>query len=83
MPMQVADSKKPQSVVLYFSKQLSKNVSPAHLELFLQSSSEVAKHICLYIEFQHLLGTAFCCWWNMACGPWQAPVLCAVAEHII
>lgn len=35
MPMQVADSKKPQSVVLYFSKQLIKNVSPVHLELLL------------------------------------------------
>lgn len=35
MPMQVADSKKPQSVVLSFSKQLTKSVSPVHLELLL------------------------------------------------
>ena len=35
MPTQVADCKKPQSVVLYFSKQLTKNVNPVHPEFSL------------------------------------------------
>lgn len=35
MPVQVVDSKKTQSVVLHFSKQLTKDVSPVHLGLLL------------------------------------------------
>lgn len=35
MPMQVVDSKKTQSLVLHFSKQLTRDISPIHLELLL------------------------------------------------